>query len=249
MIPYFRPLASRSGVAMLALAAGGCATGPRAESAIETTPAREETAAPASPGSRMGVEAAIERARADSAAMPWVAADAHFMSSMIGHHAQAILISRWAATNTESRTILTLASRIINAQKDEIGLMQTWLRDRLQPVPDADAMIASMEHASHGMTGHGSHSDHADMPGMLSDEELQRLYEARGTEFDRLFLTSMMKHHRGAIVMVEELFATYGAGQNESVFRLATDINVDQITEINRMEELLVTLFTEGRLP
>ena len=239
------PFASRVRLVVVSLGLAACSAGSPAGSAVGTAPA---PVAPV-PTAAMGDEAAIARARADSSAHPWVEADARFMSSMIGHHAQAILISRWAPENTDSRTIHTLSSRIINAQKDEIALMQNWLRDRLQPVPDAEAMIASMEHAGHGMASHGAHSDHAGMPGMLTDEELKRLYEARGTEFDRIFLTSMIKHHRGAVTMVEDLFSSHGAGQDETSFRLATDINVDQITEINRMEQLLITLFTEGSLP
>ena len=84
---------------------------------------------------------------------------------------------------------------------------------------------------------------------MLTEEQLRQLDAARGAEFDRLFLSSMIQHHRGAVTMVKELFGSYGAGQDEIVFKLASDVNVDQTTEIARMERMLVTLVLEGRLP
>jgi uncharacterized protein (DUF305 family) len=180
---------------------------------------------------QQGDEAAIARARADSARLPYVAADIHFMSGMIGHHAQAIVMSRMAATHDASPEVKTLAARIINAQGDEIHLMQTWLRDRRQPVPEAKPgpMKMKMDGMEHDML----------MPGMLSEEQMKQLDAARGAEFDKLFLSFMIQHHRGAIAMVKELFATYGAGQDETVFKFATDANVDQDTEIQRMEKML----------
>lgn len=186
--------------------------------------------------------AAIIRARTDSARRLWTEADARFMTDMIGHHAQAIVMSRLAPDRTDDPGIRTLAARIINAQHDEIGRMQTWLRDRNLPVPDVDTTGSAGVHAGHHGTHHG---DHALMPGMLTQAELDELAASRGRDFDRLFLASMIKHHRGAISMVEQLFGSYGAGQDEDVFRLATDINVDQITEIRRMEQMLLALLMD----
>jgi uncharacterized protein (DUF305 family) len=80
------------------------------------------------------------------------------------------------------------------------------------------------------------------MPGMLTEAQMKQLDAARGSEFDRLFLTFMMQHHRGAVSMVKDLFGTYGAGQDETVFKFASDVNVDQTTEIARMEKLLTQL-------
>src|SRR5690606_37899176 len=97
-----------------------------------------------------------------------------------------------------------------------------------------------------GHGGHAGHDAHADMPGMLTEEQLRELDAARGAEFDRLFLTYMIHHHRGAVTMVHELFATDGAGQDEEAFRLASDVQVDQITEIARMEQMLSALPTES---
>ncbi len=197
------------------------------------------------PAPAQGTDAASAEARADSPRPPDTAADIRFMTTMIGHHAQAIRMALLAPTRAESPSIRTLADRIVNAQRDEIATMQRWLRDRLQPVPEvsADGAVSSMP-AMHG-TGHAGHAAHADsalMPGMLTDAQMRELEEARGAEFDRLFLVYMIQHHRGATAMVKELFSTYGAGQDESVFRLATDVNVDQETEIARMERMLLEL-------
>jgi uncharacterized protein (DUF305 family) len=184
-----------------------------------------------------GQLAAIARARADSARYPYTAADVHFMSAMIGHHAQAIVIAGWAPTHGASAAVRTLAERILNAQQDEITTMQQWLRDRQQPVPEARAtgMKMTMNGAEHEML----------MPGMLSEAQMKQLDEATGTEFDRLFLTFMIQHHRGAVAMVKELFGSYGAAQDDTVFKFASDVNVDQTTEIARMQRMLLALELE----
>jgi uncharacterized protein (DUF305 family) len=177
-------------------------------------------------------------ARAQRAAAPagqaWTAADVEFFTGMIPHHAQAVVMSRWAPTHGASPALRTLAARIINAQQDEIRLMQQWLRDHDQPVPDASAtaMPMMMHGGAHDML----------MPGMLTAEQMRQLDQARGPEFDRLFLTFMIQHHRGALTMVKDLFATEGAAQDRSVFKLASDINVDQTTEVARMQQMLAGL-------
>lgn len=180
--------------------------------------------------------AAIAQARADSIRYPYTAADVRFMSSMIGHHAQAIEMSRLAPLRGANPAVLRLAERIINAQEDEIVTMQTWLADRLKPVPEA---------RSTGM--HAAHEHRALMPGMLTVDQMQQLDRARGAEFDRLFLTLMIQHHRGAVAMVQELFSSPGAGQDEIVFKFASDVNVDQTTEIARMELMLAELTPNQR--
>jgi uncharacterized protein (DUF305 family) len=172
--------------------------------------------------------------RQDSARTRYTEADVRFIAGMIGHHAQAIVMARLAPTHGASRAIQTLAGRIINAQQDEISLMQQWLRDRDQPVPEVH--ISGLHLMVHG-SDHGVH-----MPGMLTDEELRRLDAVRGREFDRLFLTFMIKHHQGAVEMVDELIATDGAAQDQAVFKLASDIQVDQRTEIARMELMLAQM-------
>jgi len=164
----------------------------------------------------------------------YTAADIEFMSGMISHHAQAIVMSRWAPTHGASPALLILTERVINAQQDEIAAMQRWLRDRQQPVPEArpTGMRMMMNGVEHDML----------MPGMLTEAQMKQLDQARGEEFDRLFLTFMIQHHRGAVSMVKELFDSYGAGLDETVFKFASDVNVDQSTEIARMEKMLVSL-------
>lgn len=180
-------------------------------------------------------------ARQDSARMAFTQADVDFMSGMIGHHAQALVMSRLAPTNGANRSVQTLAARIINAQTDEIEAMQRWLRDRDQPVPMVH--IDGLNLMIHG----GGHHDHVHMPGMLSDEQLHELADAQDGDFDRLFLTYMIQHHNGAVTMVDELFSTEGAALDEAAFKLASDINVDQITEIARMNLMLSQLPQHGQ--
>ncbi len=192
---------------------------------------------------------ALYRARVDSARMRFTEADVRFMTDMIAHHAQALVMAELAATHDASPTIRTLAARIINAQKDEIDRMQQWLRDRRQPVPEVHIEGTTMTVRHPGGAGHAGHDTHAHMPGMLTEEQIRELDAARGAEFDRLFLTYMIDHHRGAVTMVRELFATDGAVQDEDAFRLASDIQVDQITEIARMEQMLAALAARGGEP
>jgi len=172
------------------------------------------------------------------AALKHVAADVHFMSGMIHHHAQAVLIARWAPTHGASAELQRLAERIVVAQNDEIDIMQNWLRDKGEPVPEATpgAMKMKMNGMEHDML----------MPGMLSDAQLKQLDDARGREFDRLFLTFMIQHHEGALTMVETLFGSAGAAQDETVFRFASDVFADQTTEIRVMQEMLAARAAGG---
>ncbi len=163
---------------------------------------------------------------------PYTQADVDFMTGMISHHSQAIVMARWAPTHGASPAVRTLCERIINAQQDEITLMQQWLRQRGQPVPAADTGAMAMQPMPPGMM----------MAGMLTVEQLRALDAARGEDFDKLFLKGMIQHHSGAIDMVAQLFSTPGAGQDEAAFKLASDINVDQTTEIDRMRKMLLTL-------
>jgi uncharacterized protein (DUF305 family) len=85
------------------------------------------------------------------------------------------------------------------------------------------------------------------MPGMLTRAQLAELDRARGTEFDRLFLTDMIRHHEGALTMVKKLFDTPGAGQTPEIFGYATSVDNDQRAEIDRMQRMLTTI--TGRTP
>ncbi len=171
-------------------------------------------------------------------APPRSEADVHFMSGMIPHHAQAVLIAAWAATHGARSDIRILSERIVVGQKDEIALMQYWLREHGEAVPAADAthMTMKMNGMQHDML----------MPGMLNDAQLAQLDKARGTEFDRLFLQAMIGHHEGAITMVDELLGATHAGQDDVVYRMASDVYADQTTEIERMKKMLATVPAGG---
>lgn len=174
--------------------------------------------------------------RVDSARMAsFTQADVKFMTGMIAHHAQALVMSRLAPKNNASPQIQRLAARIINAQKDEIASMQQWLRDRNQPVPtfEIDGINLTVTINNEPWTSYRK------MHGVLSQEQLEKLSEAKGKDFDRLFLKQMIEHHAGAVYMVDNLFNTDGAAQDEEAFRLASDIQVDQKTEIERMKKML----------
>jgi uncharacterized protein (DUF305 family) len=178
--------------------------------------------------------AATAAAASDTVAPLYTRADIEFMDGMIAHHAQALLMASWADSHGASPTIRTLTDRITNAQKDEIVAMQKWLRDRHQPVPEADphGMMMDMGGMHHEML----------MPGMLTDDQLKQLDAARSKEFDRLFLVFMIQHHKGAVTMVDNLFATSGAAQDITVYKMASDISADQTTEINRMQKMLASM-------
>jgi uncharacterized protein (DUF305 family) len=199
-----------AGLAVALASAGGCSHG---------TSAVARGGAPAAGGAAATVSAA----------------DARFMSDMIAHHAQAVLMAAWALDSLRGAgpALRTLAARIDVSQRDEIATMQRWLRARGQPVPAADA---SPGHAAHG-AGHGM-----PVPGMLSPAQLAELHAARGPAFERLFLSFMIQHHQGAIIMVERLLGTSGAARDGLVFRFAADVHADQTAEIDRMSRMLAAM-------
>jgi uncharacterized protein (DUF305 family) len=170
-------------------------------------------------------------ARPDLVRAPYNAADVEFMSGMIPHHAQAVVMARWAASHGARPDVRILCERIVVAQGDEIAMMRNWLRDRGQTVPAADA-------THHRMKMNGMDHDML-MPGMLSPQEMAQLDKARGPEWDRLFLEGMIKHHEGALKMVDDVFEAYGALQDDDLFKFASDVYADQTAEIDRMRKML----------
>jgi uncharacterized protein (DUF305 family) len=189
------------------------------------------------PIQRAGAQVAmtgIEQARVDSLRRPYTTADIEFMAGMIGHHAQAVKMAGWAESHGASKSLQIFCGRIAMAQTAEIGLMTDWLKDRNQtpPEPDPRGMKMTMNGMTHYMM----------MPGMLTAEQMDQLDKSRGVEFDRLFLTFMIQHHRGAISMVDSVFNTPAAGQDEFVFKFANDVQADQTTEIDRMQRMLDAL-------
>ena len=215
MSRWFPRLTAAAPLALVAVAA--CGTAAREPATVGRTPL--------SPAAR---------ARADGGRPPYTAADVHFISGMIVHHAQAVLIAGWAPTHDAGSAVRALCERIVVAQRDEIAFMQGWLGNRGEPVPAADP-----GHAHGGLL----------MPGMLTAEQLAELDRARGAEFDRLFLTYMIQHHEGAITMVATLFGENGAAQDEDIFKFAADVNADQATEIDRMRAMLDAQSSGGRNP
>ena len=171
------------------------------------------------------------KARPDLVRQPYSEADVDFMSGMIPHHAQAVLMGGWAPTHGARPELRVLCERMAIAQRDEIEFMRNWLRDREQAVPAANA-------TAHRMKMNGVEHDML-MPGMLTAEQLAQLDKARGPEWDRLFLTFMIKHHEGALKMVDDLFASFGALQDDDVYKFASDLYADQTTEIERMHKML----------
>lgn len=150
------------------------------------------------------------------------AADAGFMQGMIAHHEQAVTMAALVPARSSRGDMRLLAERIDVSQRDEIAMMRRWLEKR------------------HVKDEHGGH--HMLMPGMLSEAELAELGKAKGSEFDRLFLQDMIRHHEGALTMVTELFATRGAGQEAELFSFASGVDADQRAEIRRMRAMLSTL-------
>ena len=186
------------------------------------TAAKPELIQPGAPGQSAKV---IDSAQASALrAARFTPADVEFMQGMIGHHQQAVEMTDLLNTRTHSDQMKKLGERIQLSQTDEIRMMERWLQVRGQSLPDPHAMHMH---------------DAKLMPGMLSAEEMERLSAARGVEFDALFLAGMIKHHGGALTMVDDLFSHAGAGQDSEIFSFASDVDADQRMEIARMGAML----------
>lgn len=209
-----RPMICRA-VAAVVLAAMGAlpAVGAQAGSPAQTTPPDPKP-------------------RPDLVAYPYTKADVEFMQGMIPHHAQAVKMCTMAPTRAGSRDVKLMCERMLISQRDEIRMMRIWLLDRGQHVPPPDA-------THHKMTMPGGMAHDMLMPGMLSDAEMAQLERARGANWDRLFLGFMIKHHEGAIKMVEDLLASAGGAQGDDIYGYASDIFADQMAEIERMKKML----------
>ena len=213
-------LIRRAAVALLVTAgAAACkSAGPRA-STPRTQPA--PILQPGAPGEASRVIAVAQAT--DLSKVGATAADIKFMQGMVGHHAQAVEMVALIPSRTQSEDMKKLGMRIDVSQQDEIKMMRGYLTARGAALPD--------EHAHHRPGGM--------MPGMLTPEEMTALAAAKGTEFDRLFLEGMIKHHQGAITMVEELFNSPRAGQESDINAFASDVDADQRMEIGRMGAML----------
>jgi len=205
---------------LLAVLVASCRSG-----AVASRPPLVQPGAPGQASQTIAADKAVDLSR-----VQYTPADVQFMQGMIGHHAQAIEMTALLPSRAGREDMRKLAMRIEVSQADEIKMMQRWLEVRGQPVPGPHAMHM------HGATL---------MPGMLTPEEMGRLANAKGAEFDRLFLEGMIKHHGGALTMVEQLFDTPGAGQEVEIFSFASDVDADQRMEIERMGAMLNTILKE----
>jgi uncharacterized protein (DUF305 family) len=223
--PWFRSL---SGAAITLLATSALAQAPIVN--------------PGPPGSEpraLRADEAIALART-----AYTSADVQFLRDMIPHHQQAIDMAALANDRTNRKELLDAAGRIDASQKDEIEFMQTWLAARSEPAPDATAHSA---HASHDASGASAANGTSRMKGMATPEQMAALAAAEGTDFDRMFLELMIKHHEGAVEMVEELLEQPGSAYEPTLFEFTNDVTNDQEAEIERMNALLIELSTDPR--
>ena len=200
-------------------------------STIVESPAQAPIIQPGAPG-EPSREISAEEA-ADLASIHFTEADVKFMQGMISHHAQALEMTSLVESRTNREAIRLLSRRIELSQEDEIAMMQGWLRDRNLMVTD----LAAHHAPSFPL-----------MPGMLTDEELERLDRAEGFEFDSLFLELMIKHHEGALTMVERLLDQRGSAQDSVLFTFTSDITSDQSSEIDRMNSMLAGFSPDPRV-
>ena len=216
-LPFFRP-----SVFLLILAASVGAAACKTASGGSSTGTR--ILQPGAPGQDTRT---INTAQAtDLSKVGATQADIKFMQGMIGHHAQAVEMVDLLYKNTTNASMKMLGMRIKVSQDDEMNMMRAWLKDHGAEIPGP----------------HHHHTKEGFMPGMLTQEEMDALAAAKGVDFDRLFLRGMIKHHGGAIQMVQELFATPGAGQEGGIYAFASDVDSDQRMEIDRMGMMLKEL-------
>jgi len=210
-------LVSLGAAALLIVGLSACTAEPDQTAPLPTTPV-VQLGAPGEPNRTLSPE---EAAELDSP--PYVEEDVVFVRDMLHHHSQAIEMTGYVEERSDDADIRMLAERMDVSQTDEMTQLEKWLQSRGEPVRDPDA----------------SHDEHAaDMPGLLTDAELAELEAAAGEAFDVLFLTSMIRHHEGAIQMVDELYAA-GGGQETEIDAFARHVEADQGIEIARMQEML----------
>jgi len=159
--------------------------------------------------------------------------DVEFMQGMIMHHGQAVEMTAMIAARTQNKEVRLIGARISQSQSDEMNFMKRWLAARKQPLMMPMKGMEGMDMGDMDM------SSHMMMPGMLTKKQMNALKKAKGAEFDQLFLSGMIQHHGGALVMVKELFNTTGAGQDAEIFNFATDVDSGQRAEIRIMQKML----------
>ena len=195
----------------------------RAQQANPAAPVVVQPGAPGQPSKRLPPSTTAELP-------PRSPAEVEFMQGMIMHHAQAVEMTALIPSHTENKALRSLGTRISRSQSDEIRFMQRWLAARGEQTSVAMPGMPDMDRSGHPM---------ALMPGMLTPEQMEALRKAKDAEFDHLFLTGMIQHHNGALIMVKDLFDTAGAGQDAEVFNFATDADNAQRAEIRLMQTML----------
>ena len=210
--------ASLGAAALLIAGLTACTAAPDDAAPLPTTPV-VQLGAPGEPNKTLSPEEAAELA-----SPTYVEEDVLFVRDMLHHHAQAIQMTGYVDERTTDEDLRLLAERMDVSQSDEITQLESWLQKRGEPVRDPDA----------------SHDEHSagDMPGLLTDDELAELEAAEGEDFEKLFLTYMIRHHEGAIQMVDELYAA-GGGQESEIDAFARHVEADQGIEIARMQQML----------
>ena len=225
-----RGLRTGSGSALLAgfllassICSGFLSASARAQQTNAATPVVVQPGAPGQPSKKLPPSTRATLARPSQA-------EIEFMQGMIVHHLQAVEMTALIASHTENKDLRSLGARISSSQSDEIKFMQRWLAAWGKPISMPMSGMQGMHNSGQPMTL---------MPGMLTPEKMDALRNAKGAEFDRLFLTGMIQHHNGALIMVKDLFNTAGAGQNADVFDFATDADNTQRVEIRIMQSML----------
>jgi uncharacterized protein (DUF305 family) len=168
---------------------------------------------------------------------PSSAKDVEFMQGMIMHHAQAVEMTALIESHTENKELRLLGARISHSQSEEIKFMKRWLEARGKPTEMPMPKTSGMDMS--GMPGMDMSKQPMLMPGMLTPKQMEALKKAKGAEFDQLFLTGMIQHHNGALIMVKDLFDTAGSGQDAELFNFATDVDSGQRAEIRIMQTML----------
>jgi len=203
---------------------------PTASGQAKTPPGSAPIVQPGAPGANGKI---LSPAAVGMATREPLEADTKFMQGMIHHHAQAVEMTALMRTRTHNKALLKLGERISISQTDEIQFMRQWLDERGKQVPTEHDHMA---HSGHQGMDMGSMPA---MPGMLTPVQMKALAKASGSKFDYLFLTGMIQHHTGALIMVQDLFDVPGTGQDNQLFDFATDVDNTQTAEINIMKGML----------
>jgi uncharacterized protein (DUF305 family) len=223
--------ACAAGFAVLLAASGAasflCAPA-RAQQTDSSEPAVVQPGAPGMPSKRLP-------ASTKGTLPPRSQADVEFMQGMIMHHSQAVEMTALIPSHTDTKNLRLLGAKISSSQSDEMKFMQRWLAARGESIAMAMPEMPDMDKSGQPSPPMAM----ALMPGMLTPEQMEALRKAQGAEFDRLFLTGMIQHHNGALIMVKDLFDTAGAGQDADIFNFATDADNTQRAEIKIMQSML----------